>query len=345
MRFSSHRGFTASACTGLLAVAVVGWLATSPVAWSQQDNPFGSPSSPGEDPFGGSDLFGGSQEAPANRSNDGSEDLFGESAHESDDKPAAPIESCVDCPHPTAVPACPVYWADNSPQTQKIRQTLASPLAKLGLEFQDAPLSEVVDFLKAEYHIEIQLDNAALDDLGLSPDEPIIVNLRNIPLGSALRILLRQLELTYIVENDVLLITSEDEALTKLQVAVYPVGDITADPTNPKVPHDYDSLLDCIISTVASDSWVENGGPEGEIRPLQPGLLVINQTEKVHEQIQKLLTALRQAKSDEQAVPFPENQHPRGMMGGEMGGRGGGEFGGRGGGGGGGGFGSGRGGE
>ena len=37
---------------------------------------------------------------------------------------------------------------------------------------------------------------------------------------------------------------------------------------------DFDSLMDLIISTVASDSWVENGGPEAEIRPFPNGVWV-----------------------------------------------------------------------
>lgn len=57
---------------------------------------------------------------------------------------------------------------------------------------------------------------------------------------------------------------------------------------------DFDSLIDLIISTVASDTWVENGGPEAEIRPFPTNLsLVVSQTQDVHEQIADLLEQLR----------------------------------------------------
>ncbi|MGI9458052.1 MAG: hypothetical protein ACR2NU_15915, partial [Aeoliella sp.] len=57
---------------------------------------------------------------------------------------------------------------------------------------------------------------------------------------------------------------------------------------------DFDSLIELIISTVASDTWVENGGPEAEIRPFPGNLsLVISQTQDVHEQIADLLEQLR----------------------------------------------------
>ncbi|QDU91016.1 outer membrane porin HofQ [Pirellulimonas nuda] len=57
---------------------------------------------------------------------------------------------------------------------------------------------------------------------------------------------------------------------------------------------DFDSLIDLIISTVASDTWQENGGGVAEIRPFPTNLsLVISQTQAVHEEIADLLEQLR----------------------------------------------------
>ena len=57
---------------------------------------------------------------------------------------------------------------------------------------------------------------------------------------------------------------------------------------------DFDSLIDLIISTVASETWAENGGGEAEIRPYVSNLsLVISQTQAVHEEIADLLDQLR----------------------------------------------------
>jgi general secretion pathway protein D len=57
---------------------------------------------------------------------------------------------------------------------------------------------------------------------------------------------------------------------------------------------DFDSLIDLITSTVASESWAENGGGQAEIRPFPTNLsLVISQTQAVHEQIADLLEQLR----------------------------------------------------
>ena len=41
------------------------------------------------------------------------------------------------------------------------------------------------------------------------------------------------------------------------------------------------------------ETWAENGGGEADIRPLPTGLLVISQTQEVHEQVADLLAAIR----------------------------------------------------
>ncbi len=57
---------------------------------------------------------------------------------------------------------------------------------------------------------------------------------------------------------------------------------------------DFDSLIDLIVQTVASDTWAENGGGEAEISPFPTNLsLVISQTQSVHEEIADLLEQLR----------------------------------------------------
>ena len=49
-----------------------------------------------------------------------------------------------------------------------------------------------------------------------------------------------------------------------------------------------------ITSTVANETWAENGGGQAEIRPFPTNLsLVISQTQAVHEQIADLLEQLR----------------------------------------------------
>jgi general secretion pathway protein D len=57
---------------------------------------------------------------------------------------------------------------------------------------------------------------------------------------------------------------------------------------------DFDSLIDLIVSTVATESWAETAGGTAEVRPFPTNLsLVISQTQAVHEEIADLLEQLR----------------------------------------------------
>ena len=132
-------------------------------------------------------------------------------------------------------PYASVDLAGKSESEEKISNALSSSLTSSGLDFQDTALEEVVAFLRDEYEIEIQLDTIALEDLGVDPQDPITVNLRNISLRSALRLMLKPLELTYVIDDEVLLITSEDDALTRLSVKVYPVADLVLPIITPQV--------------------------------------------------------------------------------------------------------------
>jgi von Willebrand factor type A domain len=109
---------------------------------------------------------------------------------------------------------------------QRINDALSSPLLGSGLQYNDVPLEQVISALKDQYNIEVQIDTPALDDIGLSPDEPVTVDLRNITLRSALRLMLSQLQLTYVIRDEVLMITTPEEAETELVTKVYPVADL-----------------------------------------------------------------------------------------------------------------------
>lgn len=108
----------------------------------------------------------------------------------------------------------------------RIESALRGPLGTNGMNFTDTPLEEVVNLLQEEYGIPIQIDDAALDTSGLAPDEPVTVNLHNVSLRSALRLMLKKLQLTYIIQDEVLMITTPEEADSALTVKVYPVADL-----------------------------------------------------------------------------------------------------------------------
>jgi hypothetical protein len=94
------------------------------------------------------------------------------------------------------------------------------------IEFVETPLSDVVEYLKDLHKIEIQLDTRALEDAGAGSDTPITKNLKGISLRSALRLMLGGLDLTYMIKDEVLLITTPEKASAEMVTKVYPVADL-----------------------------------------------------------------------------------------------------------------------
>jgi hypothetical protein len=94
------------------------------------------------------------------------------------------------------------------------------------LEFIETPLKDAIQILKDRHSIPIELDVKKLEEAGVNLDTPVTKNLSGITLRSALRLMLNDLELTYVVRDEVLLITTPEEAESQLITKVYPVGDL-----------------------------------------------------------------------------------------------------------------------
>lgn len=193
----------------------------------------------------------------------------------------------------------------NSASVEKIKHALHSPLSATGLEFTDTSLNEVLNELQERYAIPIHLDRPALEELGVNIDEPVTVSLRDISLQAALRLMLEQLQLTYIIENEVLLVTSRDAAEKELLTCVYDVRDLAVLASPPLQSKGASACVDCkrlvdvLTNCIANGTWRENGG-SAEVRSFGPGLLVVSQTPDVHEKIQNLLSTIRKMKPPEE---------------------------------------------
>ena len=163
-------------------------------------------------------------------------------------------------------------------------------------EFTETPLQEVIDTLKERHKIEIQIDSKALTDVGIGSDTSVTVNLKGVSLRSALNLMLKELNLTWTIQDEVLLITTPEEADNELFVKVYDVADLVEcrDERN-QLSDDYDTLIDIITATVKPTSWDNVGGP-GSIQGSTLGtakVLVILQTYRIHREIADLLENIR----------------------------------------------------
>jgi hypothetical protein len=221
----------------------------------------------------------------------------------------AAYKSPAEKPQPSTEPV--IVMSDHeamckSSAERKIDEALKSPTHFV---FVDLPLDQVVEYLKEKHKIEIQIDKKALEDVNIGTNTPVTRNLKGISLRSALRLMLKELGLTYVIKDEVLLITTPDEADNQLITKVLDVADLVmCRDKDGKLWDDYRPLIYAITSTVEPTTWEQVGGA-GSIIGASVGtakVLVVSQRQDVHEQIAPLLAKFRRV-----AQETPSGELPR----------------------------------
>src|SRR5438105_1811189 len=88
---------------------------------------------------------------------------------------------------------------------QKIRAELAK---RTSIEFNETRLQDAMKYLSDMHSINIEIDKKKLEEANLTLDAPVSQALRGVSLASALDLILAPMGLTYIIEHEVLFITS-----------------------------------------------------------------------------------------------------------------------------------------
>ncbi len=111
-----------------------------------------------------------------------------------------------------------------TPKEMEIEQRLSTPVS---VKFNNKPLSEVIEVLGGYAQVPTYLDPQGLQSEGVSSSQLVTIDLRNdISLKSALKLILEQFRLTYVIKDEVLKITSQDVRRGELIQKIYPVGDL-----------------------------------------------------------------------------------------------------------------------
>ena len=156
--------------------------------------------------------------------------------------------------------------------------------------------------------------------------------------------MLKNLDMTWTINEGVLLITTPEEEERLLITRTYEVGDLISFQTKDGEDWtDYDGLIEVITTTIQPETWDDVGGA-GSIEAAPFGnaeMIVVAQTYRIHKDIEQLLTDLRSFSKPtgqdgrvirEKPPAGPQTMQPQmGSAGGFGGGMGGSGLGGRGG--------------
>lgn len=237
---------------------------TGSVAWSQSDDPFRNGQA-ANDPFGGNPVvrpqFGNPQPGSAE---------------------AAPKRALIDrTKRALANGRQPVVLQKATPNDVEARIHVALD-SKTTQTFIQTPLSEALQTLSDTHDVPIVIDRRGLEEIGLAGDEPVTLDLRNVTLRSFLRLMLRDLELTYLVKDEVMQITTISAAESNLVIEMYVLPKNLAEKS--------DQVIKVLTSTVVPETWETLGGPSTALAI--DHVLVLSTTDDVHDQAQKFLEML-----------------------------------------------------
>lgn len=113
------------------------------------------------------------------------------------------------------------HWNPIGPELASERKIFQALNERGELSFNNQPLSAVMKFFQEAYGIPIVINERALEVENVTPDEPITLELPALTFRSALNLILEPLNLTYVIENEVLLITSKTIALDEYPVPFF----------------------------------------------------------------------------------------------------------------------------
>jgi len=111
-----------------------------------------------------------------------------------------------------------------SEEELKIQQALKM---KVDVRFENRPLAEVVHTLARTAGVNVYLDPVGMSVEGVTSDTPVTIQCTQpISLRSALKLILEQFSLSYVIQDEVLKITSEQTREANVFVNVYDVADL-----------------------------------------------------------------------------------------------------------------------
>ncbi|MGI9470509.1 MAG: hypothetical protein ACR2NZ_03175 [Rubripirellula sp.] len=184
-------------------------------------------------------------------------------------------------------------WLSDSKSVQEIVERLGQSIS---IEAVEEPLSDLVVALSETSGIPIVIDRRALEEIGLSSDEPVSINLSNISFRAVLRLMLRSLDLTYLIDDEVMQITTIEAAEQNLRGRIYFLEGTGA------TSEESGDMVKLITSTIVPDTWEQLGGPS-TAQPYLPArnkrpAIVVSTTSDIHDRIAEMFNALRESNVD-----------------------------------------------
>jgi len=192
---------------------------------------------------------------------------------------------------------CRGNFVESAEAEQKIREALGKHTT---MEFNETSLKDVVNYLKALHAINIMVDRKMLEEANVQMDTPITEVIKGVSLGSGLKLILEPVGLTYVIENEVLSITSPAGAQRSSVPRTYDVSALLAN-------SEAASLLKAVELVLDRPA----NGDDGKPMPVASRLvifrkkLILRGSQPEHDRVAELLLQLQEPAKPTAVEPSP----------------------------------------
>jgi hypothetical protein len=191
----------------------------------------------------------------------------------------------------------PRDWAEKSRKRTEVRMTLRERMilkalaAPCSVEFKGEGFGPVIDYLQKKMDVPIILDPASLMEANVNPETTTVsVALNNVVTRSALKKILADVGLTYVIKDEAILVVTPERAKQMMTVRAYYVGDLVA-ATGVQYGPIYqmaqmnlliNNLLVLIQQTIEPNSWEYKGGPGSIVFDPVTMSFIVKQSAEMH---------------------------------------------------------------
>jgi hypothetical protein len=193
----------------------------------------------------------------------------------------------------------PDDWAEKSKRrspgnklTAKERAIMEALAKPISVDFENNTLSSVLEWLGKVMGHDIITDKQALEEVGATYESTVTLKLRNVTARTVLRKILADLNLTYVVRNETIQVTSIARAKEMVTTRTYYIGDLV-NFVNPNLPPALNQVqmlqniaivVNSITTQIDPQSWNKNNPDAPGAITFDPitMTLIIKQTAEVH---------------------------------------------------------------
>ena len=214
--------------------------------------------------------------------------ISGKDTDQSDSPPAGPTAELQQKPRRHTRPRAgdlPLQQAilkkEDEPADEKILSALDKPTSVI---FEDTPLEDAIKYLGEYHNINIWLDKPTLTDAGVAFDQPVTLKLAEVRLESILNLLLQPMQLDWVIQDEVLKITTGTWAYKHPETRTYDIQKLI------DAGHTPDDLIAAISQCIEPGTWFGKDAPAGICHT--GGVLVVRHSQRTHGEIGRLLDEL-----------------------------------------------------